>query len=1030
MNLEFVRRQADAVSALVRVLVNETIPDARADPQNGFAELTGRVNLLRQGELFPDQPAVGGVFLVFQGPTRFVTMVDTAGNFHVKGLVVRQQTIHKAILEGFTFDSETGRAVHAVDKARTGLDAYRVRMRNRDVKTDLIMFHVGQSTFFSMLEPRTFNYLYVPSLIDGRTEAEPLRFWYSRLDTRSSTLGTFFLEKDVPLKLTLSDNFIDQRVVLLNADEEHPQGLGYRIGEWPVIPHTEFLAARDMWSLLMPRVENLESKGIVNERIRDLHIKGQQALENAGLAREELRWGDFQRETGISLAIASQVYNDVDRTQRDVLVGVLFYVALFIPFSFCMERLFFGFTNIHKRIIAFTGFLVAIILAVYLVHPAFQLTYSPMVVILAFFILGLSVLVAMIIFSRFEREMEDLQRRSRHLKTMHISRTGALAAAFILGVSNLRRRPLRTLLTCITLTILTFTIMNFTAVKSVRQRGWSQFNDTASYSGAMMKYLGWQDLPVEALSIVDNFFQGRGVVAPRAWYVTEEMTIAPMVPISRGGLSDVARGLIGLSHLEPLVSGMDDMLLHGRWFHPGERSAVILPQGMADKLGVVTDDPQNSMVTIWGLQFQVVGIMANDGLDNRPDLDGEPITPVFFPSEAARVVSTVEAEAIEAGRDVLLFQSRYQHVAGDQTVIIPAETLLSMGGGAGRLKAVAVSTSGGDADAELASELGERFGLMLFKGGKEGTSVFFAANTMSYQGVSNILIPLLIAGLIVLNTMIGSVHERKREIAVYTSVGLAPSHVGFLFLAESLALAVISVVFGYLLAQGAASFLAGTPIWAGMTANYSSTAGVAAMVLVIFVVLASTLYPARMAAEIAIPDVNRSWTMPKAVGDRLEVVLPFLIKLEEQVCAGGFLMEYFRSHRDITHGAFSTDNLACERVREGDPFFSEKHAGHPLYMIALRVWLAPFDFGIRQSVRLVFRPSAAYDGFREIMVRIDREAGEHKVWQNQNKVFLNELRKQLLIWRSLEEAMRGAYEEKFHLQLVNPSDPVPKDITS
>ncbi|TVQ97805.1 MAG: FtsX-like permease family protein [Desulfovibrionales bacterium] len=1017
MHLEYVQKQAEVVSGLVRALVDKPIPDPRADPQNGFAELTARVNLLRQGELFPDQPSVGGVFLVFQGPARFWTMVDQVGQFHVKGLAIRRQTVHKAILEGFTFDPETGRAVHAVDKARTGLDNYRVRMRTRDVSTDLTMFHVGQSTFFSMLEPRTFHYLYVPRLIDARNEAEPLRHWYSRLDTRASTLGTFFLETDVPLKLTLSDNFIDTKVVLLNADEEHPQGLGYRIGDWPIVPTTEYMAARDMWSLLMPRIQNLESRGIVNDRIRDLHIRGMQSLANADQARDALHWDTFQREAGTALAIASQVYNDVDRTQRDVLVGVLFYVALFIPFSFCMERLIFGFTDIHKRIIAFFGFLAAIIGAVYAVHPAFQLTYSPMVVILAFFILGLSLLVAMIIISRFEREVEEMQRRSRHLKTMNISRTGAFTAAFILGVSNLRRRPLRTLLTCITLTILTFTIMNFTAVKSVRQEGWSRFSDQASYSGAMMKYLGWQDMPVEALTIVGNFFEGRGVVTPRAWYVTEDMTTAPMVPLTRGTASDMARGLVGLSHAEPLVSGLDEILVEGRWFREGERAAVILPQGMARRLGVDLTSSERQTAVIWGQPFEVVGVMADDGLDSRPDLDGEPITPVFYPSEAARVVSTVEAEAIETGRDVLLFQSRYQHVAGDQTVIIPSETLLSMGGGAGRLKALAVSAMDGETDAQLASELGERFGLMLFRGGPEGTFVYFAANAMSYQGVSNILIPLLIAALIVLNTMIGSVHERKREIAVYTSVGLAPSHVGFLFLAEALALAVISVVSGYLLAQGAAAFLAGTPLWAGMTANYSSTAGVAAMALVILVVLVSTLYPARMAAEIAIPDVNRSWTMPKAHGDRLEVVLPFLIKLEEQVCAGGFLMEYFRSHQDITHGAFSTDNISCEAVRQDDPFFSTEHADSPQYMMTLRVWLAPFDFGIRQTVRLVFRPSDVYAGFREILVRIDREAGEHKVWQNQNKLFLNELRKQLLVWRSLEESMRGSYEDAFHQEL-------------
>ena len=106
---------------------------------------------------------------------------------------------------------------------------------------------------------------------------------------------------------------------------------------------------------------------------------------------------------------------------------------------------------------------------------------------------------------------------------------------------------------------------------------------------------------------------------------------------------------------------------------------------------------------------------------------------------------------------------------------------------------------------------------------------------MSYSGVPNIIIPLIISIFIVLNTMIGSVYERKREIGIYTSVGLAPSHVSFLFIAEAMAFAVLSVVFGYLLAQISAKLFAETSLWSGITVNYSSMSGVAAMILVIVV---------------------------------------------------------------------------------------------------------------------------------------------------------------------------------------------------
>ncbi|EGB15079.1 protein of unknown function DUF214 [Pseudodesulfovibrio mercurii] len=1030
VNFGFLARQSRLVRSLVRALADEPIADAGKRDKNNFVTVEGRANLLRKGEIFPDRPGTGLVVLAFQWQTRNYGMVDTQGNFRIPGLAGKKVSYHKAVIEAFKFNDETGLADWAIDKPKTGKDAYRLKLARAVQATDLILFACTQTTLFDMFEPRTFKYLYRPTLIDGRTEAPPVSYWYSRLDTRSSTLGTLFLEPDTPVKLTLSDTVLDKKVLLLNADKAHPEGLGFIARQWPVIPLTEFRAARDMWSLLGPRIDNLEEKGIVNDRIRLLRREGDAQLAQAVQYRQEMQWDKFVEASRASLSKASRVYNDVDKTQRDVLFGVLFYVALFVPFAYCMERLFFSFVDIKKRIGAFLGFLVLIIGIIYLVHPAFQLTYSPLVVILAFFILALSLLVSLIIFFRFEREMVELQKRSSHVKLTGISPMAAFTAAFVLGVGNLKRRPVRTFLTFATLVILTFTIMNFTTVKSVRQAGWAKFSDHATYDGLMVKYLNWQDIPVEALSVMHNAFAGTGVVAPRVWYdtgFTSDKSRAPLIPVVRDGREAQGRGLIGLSWREPQVSGLDRILVKGRWFRQDEREAILLPQRMAERIGADPDDPARNKVVLWGVPFTLVGVFSDDGLRDHPDLDGEPITPIVFPNQAATQLSEVEAEAIENGDDVMAAESRYQHIPGFETVIVPARTLLSLS--AGRLKGIAVHPDTGH---RVGDDLGDRFGLLLFKGGPEGTSLYYASDAVNYSGVANILIPLAISILIVLNTMIGSVYERRPEIAVYTSVGLAPPHVAFLFIAESLAFAIISVVVGYILAQTSSAFLAGTPLWAGMTANYSSTAGVAAMVLVIGVVLISAIYPARVAANIAIPDVNRSWTMPKAEGDRMTVILPFLIKMDEMRSAGGFLRQYYLAHHDVSHGTFCTDDMRCnfldlEREELATGLLTGAGRDIPLpddlcFSMDLRVWLAPFDFGVRQKVKLVFCPSEVYTGFRQIKVLIDREAGEVTAWENLNRNFINDLRKQLLAWRSLDNEAVDHYAEDLDAEELRLKD--------
>src|SRR5690606_11112246 len=72
----------------------------------------------------------------------------------------------------------------------------------------------------------------------------------------------------------------------------------------------------------------------------------------------------------------------------------------------------------------------------------------------------------------------------------------------------------------------------------------------------------------------------------------------------------------------------------------------------------------------------------------------------------------------------------------------------------------------------------------------------------SITGMLDLIVPLLIVALTVLNTMKGSVYERRGEIAVYNAVGIAPRYVFFMFVAEALVYTVVGSLLGYLLSQG------------------------------------------------------------------------------------------------------------------------------------------------------------------------------------------------------------------------------------
>ena len=80
----------------------------------------------------------------------------------------------------------------------------------------------------------------------------------------------------------------------------------------------------------------------------------------------------------------------------------------------------------------------------------------------------------------------------------------------------------------------------------------------------------------------------------------------------------------------------------------------------------------------------------------------------------------------------------------------------------------------------------------------------------SIGGMAFLIIPLLISSTIILNTMLGSVYERKAEIAIYNAVGLNPTHIGMFFLAEAFVYSVIGSVGGYLIGQATSILLTKT----------------------------------------------------------------------------------------------------------------------------------------------------------------------------------------------------------------------------
>ena len=351
----------------------------------------------------------------------------------------------------------------------------------------------------------------------------------------------------------------------------------------------------------------------------------------------------------------------------------------------------------------------------------------------------------------------------------------------------------------------------------------------------------------------------------------------------------------------------------------------------------------------------------------------------------------------------------------DSIAILPYQVIINQGG---TLRSVAVNMEPQPEDPPIPGAVDKldlimaplmgRIALDFFVARDKNTYLYSSIGMTSFSGMGNLLIPILIASLIVLNTMLGAVYERIREISIYSSVGLAPVHIAFLFLAEACVYAIIGAVLGYLMGQVVATLLVHFGWLAGLTLNYSSMSTVVATIIVMIVVVGSTLYPAIKASRMAVPDLERKWKLPEPTGDEWHFNLPFTVLSEESLGLNIFMRDYFDAHADESASDFYTNQVGFSRFIE-DSGDNEKES----YAVSMMVWLAPYDLGVSQSIRFMTSPvGGEEEELYQINLDITRESGEIASWKRVNRRFLNLIRKQLLIWRTLSPDVRGEFHER------------------
>jgi|GEM_PF-4558036 len=971
----------------------------REDPDNrNWGTVTGITTQPGSEHIEKFMRGEGGVLVVRTGPLRQgwrdaeIVETDTAGRFRLPLLPTAFCPMgrdRKISLTAFRLDAVNGRIVQALDRGQAG-GAYPTEfiLGEPEKGTVLSLFDCETLGLLNCYDPRGFAPLKSPRLYAGRSTDTLRLFGLQATLTEREAAVACFVPPGRPVRVVFQGPDFFARLMLLNSDESEPLGRGVTASQTPVYPRMEWQSAHDLWWRTDTMRVLLAKAGIQSAFVDYLQKRAWEALKAAEKAWQQRDVETYYRQAFRAWSIVTRSYPAVLRLAAANVNGLVFYLFLIIPVAVLLERLLFSFTRILYRAGAITGMAVLLYQIIALLHPGVRILRNPLVLFIAFGLMALTSYVVTVVWSRFEAYMARLKMKTLGVTRESINRGAAFGLALSVGIGNMRRSPSRTVLTLIALTLFTVVVVSLIAVKSSLAVNAVSLRYRPDVEGLLLRSPGHEELPdsfVAAISaLAGNDVEVHAIRTteqPLNW--TPEWTTA-------GGISGLPTSVIARILVQGRVPEADEL-------------ACLLPWIQDPAMGVDTTTWVGAVRRVAGLDVQIVGLFDPEAFEQLTGLDGEPLTPIDRRElrELLRILEArgekgleIRAPRLPARRSVILSPALAEQLQGLCNSILLTSPM------PGRLR-------------PLAREFVLRTDYLGYYAENGEGWVFSLFDRGTIRGLADIGVPVLICGLIILNTMLGSVAGQMRHIPTFSAIGLAPKHIANLFLVEALVYSVVAALAGFATGQYATRLLAGSPWISGLVLDYTSAASLIGCAIVIGVTLLATAFPAWSALMVATPRADNE-DRPIFEGNTMRATLPFALTGRQAHGGIGFLAAFLREHEEMMGAeTFYLRDCVLERVPgdNGDEF-----------QMRFTMWLAPLDLGNTQ--RVVIRTHQDVHEVMTIEVEACRLTGDELSWRAANRGFLAALRQQMLLWRMVEEEARERYR---HLAMSAPRVPAEDD---
>ncbi|MEM1554566.1 MAG: FtsX-like permease family protein [Thermoproteota archaeon] len=801
-------------------------------------------------------------------------------------------------------------------------------------------------------------------------------------------------------------------LVLVNASRENTEGNGFyfEYGSRGRICFTSFQVAKDMYYIAYGRYLKLVEKNIGSPSAEETISKTREYLDIVEKLLKEKKYGEAYSYALVARAYAYKAYrDDVMPLINDSSRSLLYLFVITIFGAFFLEKVIIH-SQGSKRIVAI-GLLAVLFLILFMqIHPAFGLMSNISLGMIGSLILILVLVTLIVLMAVGEEIRKGIERRILGVHKTEVSRFDTAMMSFSIGSEHMRRRPLRAILvflTMISMVIAMTSLTSLTPSRVTRFVGvWNVYSDFDQILIKQSRGAPPGMLSLNTLEMVTTIAKDKFYVFPRTWafgQVDSSQSPAAVFIVRSTYNSTNVRALLGLtseelvkkSSLFNLNTG-DNPIIN---LLPENADHVIIPRRLADILKVTVGDT----ITILGKEFKVVAILepvqTEEGkityeINNKLEAEGWnmlPVDPQYY-SSLSRGYYISAPGAVPQNIDV------------GELIIMPLNKVLEFGG---YIASISIEPKEGTSYQEmekLATELKYVLDLgiyLAYEGTPKQLSTFY---TVLLGGWEIMWLVIILGALNIFTTVLGSLKERTREVYIFSVVGLSPMGVTVFFMTEVIVYAIVGVLLGYVggyLMTRLLAFLNVIP--AGATFNFASTFTLLSTAVTIVAALAAAAYPSFIASKVATPSLERRWrfkTKPKGN----EWYIPLLIgvsTVEESRGLLAYLHEYYEGM-----GA----------VKEGVHMVKELHKpDYENLSMSFVAALSPFELGVTQRVNILTVYNEETKRY-EITLHLERLSGPENTWITSNYKFVDDLRKQLIVWGALSVKEKANYISKTRAQ--------------